>query len=360
MKILKRVILTAFLALSVMAPLWAQRVELLIDEGDKVKDPPATVNLEYTFKPGELRRYDVTVQGDGNVQLPGQKEKARILSQTTMTFVQHVKSYNPTEGIWKMEWDMIKGMLTIPEFGDTWLTVPPIDFEMDKYGAIRNIKGMDELTMSPGLPQSKVFGDILNQLRAVGFPHKPLHVGDKWEDKYVISIPDQDTITVTAVSELIGFERVSKTDCAKIHTTYETPFTLKVPPAKKAEEPAKEGTPSGQDPPATAAADEKPIVLKGKEKVESWAHFAYDEGRLIQSFGSIELSADIQSGDKATVTQAKTEDKPAKPETTIKIDEKGPAPDLLVEKPKNDLYVKFQMISKYNPDIPESMEELGK
>jgi hypothetical protein len=350
----------ALLALTALSPLWAQRVELLIDEGDKVKDAPEKTYLEYRFLPGELRRYDVTVQGDGSVKLPGQKEKAKLLSYTTMTFMEHVKSFHPTEGNWRIEWDMLKGQMTIPEFGDMLLTVPPLDFDMDKYGAVQNIKGIEDLTVSPGLPQGKVFGDILKQLRAVGFPHKALVVGDKWEDKYTVKVPDQAPVTITCVSKLIGYERVLKTDCAKILTTYTTPFELKIPQEPAADSKS-EGTPGGQDAKPSDTEQKPPIILKGQEKAEFWTHFSYNDGKLMQSFGSIELSADIaKEGAAADPAKTASTAAPAKEEPKPVDLGKGPAPDLLIKQPEHDLYVKFQMISKHNPEIPKSMDEVDK
>ncbi len=355
MKLLKFAISVALLASAALSPLQAQRVELLIDEGDKVKDPPEKLILQYNFVPGELRRYDVTIQGDGSVQLPGQKEKAKVLSYTTMTFLQHVKSLDPTNQIWKVEWDMLKGQMTIPEFGDMLLTIPPIDYQMDKFGAIKQVKGMEDLTVTPGMTQGKVFGDILNQLKALGFPHKSLVVGDQWEDKYTVKIEGQDPVTITCTSKLVGYEKIRKSDCAKIHTTYKTPFVLKVPQAPATETSGKD-IPGGQDAKPADTVQKPPIQLKGEEKVEYWTYFSYGDGKLIQSFGTIELSADIVK-DGADPNKTKS---PEPPKETPKpaTPDKGTAPDTQIPQPNHDLYVKFQMIAKHNPEIPKSVEDI--
>jgi len=360
---MKHVISALCLLLVVLSPVTAQRVELLIDEGDKIKNPPEVVSLQYKFEPGELRRYDITVTGEGLVKLPGQTERAKLQSYTTMTFIQHAKSFSDADGTWKMEWDMISGTMDIPEFGMILLTVPPVDFEMDKYGAVRKIKGLDNLPVSPGLPQSKAVGDILAQLKFVGFPHKALRVDDEWNDKYTVKVPDQDAVTITSTSKVVGFEHIRTWDCVKIHTTYETPFTLKVPlepqPAASSEGKAVPG--GDEKSPSATAETTKPVTLKGTEKGEFWTYFAYAEGKLIQTFGSIELTADAE-GAPSTDTPAKPESKPPQPPAQTAMDVKAshapPAADVQVEQPKHDLYVKYQTISKFNAKLPESMEEV--
>lgn len=359
MKYFPRVISALCLLLAVLSPVTAQRVELLIDEGDKVKNPPEVVSLQYKFEPGELRRYDISVTGEGLVKLPGQTERAKLQSYTSMTFIQHAKSFSDADGTWKMEWDMIMGTMDIPEFGMILLTVPPVDFEMDKYGAVRKMKGLDNLPVSPGLPQSKVVGDILTQLKFVGFPHKALRVDDEWSDKYTVKVPDQEAVIITSTSKVVGFERIRTRDCVKIHTTYETPFTLKVSlePQPAASSDGK-AVPGGDDESPSKTPEAKPVTLKGTEKGEFWTYFAYAEGKLIQTFGSIELSADAE-GAPSTDTPAKTESKPAEPAAeTPKDDKAAAAADVQVEQPKHDLYVKYQTISKFNPKLPESMEEV--
>lgn len=361
MKLFLRLVFVVCLVAAILSPLAAQRVELLIDEGNKVKDPPEVVNLQYKFEPGELRRYDITVTGNGLVKLPGQDEQAKLLSYTTLTFIQHAKSFVESDGVWKMEWDMISGTMNLAEFGDIYLTIPPVDLEMDKYGAVRSIKGLEGFPVSPGLPQSKVMGDILGQMKSVGFPHKGLKLGDEWEDSYTVKMPDQEPVMVKTVSKLVEYEHIQKWDCAKIQTTYDIAFTLKVTlgqePVAASEKPA----PGGDDTASPAATEQKPITLKGQEKGELWTYFAYREGKLIQTYGSMELSADVEGTPPAVA--AKTETKQQEPQAATPKDDQSsgapPAPDLLIDKPKHDLYVKYEMVSKFNPDIPKSMQEVG-
>jgi len=362
MKIFLRLVCVLCLVAAVLSPVSAQRVELLIDEGNKVTNPPEVVNLQYKFELGELRRYDITVTGDGLVKLPGQDEQAKLLSYTTLTFIQHAKSFVESDGVWKMEWDMISGTMNLPEFGDICLTIPPVDLEMDKYGAVRSMKGLEDFPVSPGLPQSKVLGDILGQMKSLGFPHKGLRLGDQWEDKYTVKVPDQEPVNVKTVSKLVEFEHIQKWDCVKIQTTYETPFTLKVTLEPEPVAASEKPVPGGDDKSSPAATEQTPITLKGQEKGEFWTYFAYGEGKLIQTYGSMELSADIE-GAPSTDTAAKTETKPRETQAAPPKDDKNsgapPAPDLLTERPKHDLYVKYEMVSKFNPQIPESMEEVG-
>ena len=347
--------------LLIVLPALGQRVELLVDEGDKVKNPPEVVTLEYKFEMGELRRYDVTVTGEGLVKLPGQNETAKLQCYTSMTFVQHAKSQSEADGTWKMEWDMIKAVMNIPEFGDMCLTIPPVDYEMDKYGTVTKLKGLDNLPVSPGLPQNKIVGDVLGQIKFLGFPHKGLRVDDEWTDKYTVKVAGQDDISVATKSKIVGFEHIKNWDCVKILTTYETPFSLKISEQTDAVKTTDKAVPGGSEETASADAGAKPVTLKGTEKAQMWTYFAYAEGKLIQTVATTELMADIE-GLPAADTAPKAESKPVEKTAAEQAKEGAstspPAPDLQVELPKHDVYVKYQMISKFNPDLPKHMEEI--
>ncbi|HET6456756.1 MAG TPA: hypothetical protein VFI02_20330 [Armatimonadota bacterium] len=340
MKHLSRILLLVLILLLAL-PLWAQRVELLIDEGAAVRNPPESLELQYKFEDKEIRRYDVTITGSGVIKLPSQSDYAKVESRTTLTYVQHAKSQDLTTGVWKMEWDVINGQMIIPEFGSMEITVPPIDLEMDKYGHVSNIKGLDDLGVTPGLTQGKLLADITNQLKSTGFPSHPIKVGDKWEDKFTVELPDQKPIPVASTSDFMEFERVNNFDCAKIHTTYEIPFTLKMKP--ETEPKPAQGAGDLAKPTSASPVEDKPSVISGTEKGEFWTHFAYKEGKIIQSFGTIELVADITKGEPSKDVKPAAEKEPA-PDPAL--GEPPPKP------PSHDLEVKYQTVSKFNAQKP--------
>jgi hypothetical protein len=343
MRYLHHILLCVSLTLVVFLPVSADRVELPpVDDASKVENPPESLRLEYKFDVGEIRRYDITVTGQGFVKLPGQKEKAKFESNSDLTFTQHVTAHVPAEEVWRMDWDMIKGVMTIPEFGEMVLTIPSLELEMDKYGAIRKMKGLENLALTPGLPQQSTMGDVLGQLKFLGFPQKPVRVDDTWEQEYAIQIPDQDPLRIKVTSKLTGYERVDEKDCAKITATYEAPFKLQI---KKGDE----------NKPSAGGDDGKaePLFFVGKEKGERHTYFIYGEGRILQSYATIELIADVQSDKKPA--EAKPDEIKPPP-----ADESAAQKQEQEEMQKHDLALKYTLVSHYNPKLPETARERKK
>jgi len=325
-----RLILLVLGILGTASAVRTAEVETSTDSGG-VKNPPESLRLEYKFDVGEIRRYDITITGEGVVRLPGQKEQAKLETTSSLTYLQHVTAYIPEEEVWRIEWNMVRGVMTIPEFGDVSLTIPPLKLETDKYGAVRSIEGLEELDVAAGVPQQKALGDILAQLRFPGFPQKEVGVDDIWEHEYAIRLPNRPPMKIRTVSELVGFERVNGADCAKIHTTYEVPFSLEL--AESTSDDSAKGEPSS---------------LTGMEKGDIWTYFAYDEGKVIRTSATIELAADIGSAEEApdekTPQSGASESRPSE----------GEAP---AEKTKHDLSVKYRMLSQFNREKSEPGKE---
>ncbi len=301
-----------------------EKIEKLIDEGGKVENPPESLQLEYKFDVGETRKYDMTIFGGGTVKLPGQKEESKLDSRTELIYVQHVKAYVPDEGIWRMEWYMYKGVMTLEGFGDMVLTIPSLNLEMDRYGTVKKMKGIEELEVTSGLPRQKTMADILTQLKSVGFPKKALSLGDTWEEEYKLDLPDEEPVNIKVKSELVGFERIFKMNCAKIHTTYEAPFSLALKDEEDSAGAGDSGTPTGA----------KPAMLAGTEKGDFWTYFVYEEGKIYESYGVVELTGDVRT-EGAVASESSVE----------------PAEDT------HDLDLKFEMVSKLKRKPAATEEE---
>ena len=318
----------------------AQEIQDPPDSSGKVKNPPKELQLEYKFKVGEYRRYDMVIIGEGAVRLPGQSERSKFEARTEFTFAQHAKAFAPKDGIWRMEWDMIRGALTLPEFGEMTLTVPSLTFEMDKYGTISKVSGLEDLAITPGLPKEDSMGKALGQLTSFGFPKKALKIGDTWEQEFRVEIPGQDPVPIKTTSKLIDFEIMEGSNCAKIVTTYETPFKLT------------ENKPDSEPQISHGAGDdgaERPKSLSGIEKGEYCMHFAYDEGRIMRISGTLSVTADLD-GKKPVADTDIPLPKDINPETEAQIKAQA-------EMAKHDVSIKYTMTSVYNPKMPESAVE---
>lgn len=338
---MRRLIIPMLGILSLALAVCAEEVKIPIDEGGKVANPPESLQLEYKFKVGEYRRYDMIIIGEGSLQLPGQKEKSELETRSELTFVQHVKAYVPKEGIWRMEWDMIRGALNLPEFGEITLTIPSLQFEMDKYGKISKIKGFEDLAVTPGLPKQDSMAKTLGQLTSLGFPKKELKVGDTWEQEFKIEIKDQDPVAMKTTSKLLGYEVMDKADCAIIQTTYETPFKLADKP--EADDESNPGVAADTDKP-----EEKPAVLVGIEKGDFVMHFAYTEGRIVRTNGNVEITADLEGKKIPTVETPMPRDITPEAAAELKAEE---------EQSKHDISIKYTMTSVFNPKMSETAVE---
>jgi len=324
-------VVSAFLLLSSAA--LAVDAQTSADEGGAVASPPESLRLEYKFKPGEYQRYDMTIIGKGSFRLAGQTEKSKLETRSELTFLQHAKAESPEGGPWTMEWHMIRGALTLPDFGEITLTIPSLRFEMDKAGKVSKLSGLEELAVSADSQGQQEMSKTLTQLISTGFPDRELKAGDTWEHEYKIELPGQDPITAKATSRLEGFEVLDSADCAKITTSYETPFKLK--PGN---------SPEGE-PNAAAAAEVDARVLSGTERGEFYMHFAYEEGRIARVSGTVEITADL--GAKRIDASEAAAPADTHPEVAEQFKKEQ---ELLA----HDVGMRFTMTSVYNPKLPGS------
>ncbi len=323
---------------------FAQEAQVLAEEGGKVKNPPESLQLEYKFKVGEYRRYDMSIIGEGVARLPGQTEQTRLETRTDLVFAQHAESYDSKTELWHMEWDMINGVLTLPEFGDITLTIPSLTFEMDKAGNISKVKGLDDLAVTPVLAKQDSMVKALGQLTSFGFPKKPVKVGDIWKQEYRIEVTDQEPVLVKTVSEIAGYEVMEGADCAKIVTKYETPFKLKSKAA--AADPQKS---QGAD---DAAKEQKTASIAGVEKGEFCMHFDYEQGRVMRISGTVTVMADMD--DKEAVAESRSSSK-AEPTSEEEAERQAK-----IEMLKHDVGLKYTMTSVFNPKMPVTAVEKPK
>lgn len=341
MKCLRPVLILVCLLAACGACAWAAQIDWEIANLEKVAQPPQSVALEYKFPEGESRRYDVTVAGVGVLKLPGQTSETRLQTNSDLTFVEQVMPKPLQDGIWRISRKLVKGEMTLPDFGKLPVSAPALEIEMDKYGAVRTIKGLDQLSSTFGLPSDKAMADILTQTKSVGFPKKDLKVNDTWTDQYAVQLANQKSVAITATSVLAGFDRILKTDCATIVTKYEAPFSFALD--------ATDEKPAGDQKDASAP-DAKPKVFAGTEKGEFRTYFSYSDGKIMQSYGTIELTADLDTGTK-TETKA-ADDKPAAPAAPAAASDAKPAsaPATSTEIAKHDLSVTYYITSLYNPE----------
>ncbi len=327
----RRVLVLCILALSLLcAGFQSVGAEDASENGvkiEKIDNPPAGVTLEYKFKVGEMRRYNMTIDGMGVFALPKDSDETKLETHTNLCVIQHATAYLPKEQIWKLEVDVVKAAMKIPDFGETLLTFPPIDLEVDKYGQVRQIKGLEDFVATSAQTKDKKIGNIISQLKFLGFPQRELRVGDTWEQEYFIEALDQ-LLTVKATSKLVGFERVDGKDCAKIETKYNVPFKLEMKKNQEA---------SGEDDSAKGASKR---FLVGTEKAERITHFAYDEGKIMHSQATIALVADIQ-----------TENSTSDSDTSSASQKKDSASE------RHDLDVKYTIVSRFDPELPINLEE---
>lgn len=312
---LKRVLTIMCLLLISLCAAQAEQVDWEIANIERVTNPPESVALEYKFGDNEVRRYDVKLAGEGTMKLPGQAQEAKLQTNGDMVFTEQVLPQATASDTWRIRRTLAKGEITVPDFGTMTVAVPQLEVEVDKYGAVRTLKGLDGLSSTFGLPPDRSMADVLSQLKFVGFPRKAIKQGESWEDTYSIALAGQEAIPVKVTSTLSGFDRVQKTDCATVVSKYEAPFSFALDPI--ADKSAGDAKAAG-----------KGRTLTGTEKGEFRTYFSYADGKIMQSYGTIELTADL---DKAASTTA------------------AAAASATAEAAKHDLNVKYYVTSIYNP-----------
>ncbi len=240
-----------------------------IDEGGKVDNPPGQLRLKYKYLDGQNQRYQVQIMNRGSYRLLNSEHEQQLNTVTEMFFKQSVKAEE--DGLYKVLWSLQSGIVRIPEFGDSVITLPDVVYTTDDRGVIKKVAGLEKLALLPGKPQQKSLASIFGQMSFHGFPDKDVKVGDEWEQDYSVAINEKDKIEAKTRSRLVGYERYDGYDCALIETKYSYPLKYEI----------------------TDKINGK-LTLEGTESAVINARFAYTEGKLIRS------EADIKSDAKVT------------------------------------------------------------
>ncbi len=242
---------------------------VVIDEGGKVDNPPNQLRLKYKYQDGQNQRYQVQIMNRGSYRLLNSEHEQQLNTVTEMFFKQSVKAEE--DGLYKVLWSLQSGIVRIPEFGDSVITLPDVVYTTDDRGVIKKVAGLEKLALLPGKPQQKSLASIFGQMSFHGFPNKDVKVGDEWEQDYSVAINEKDKIEAKTRSRLVGYERYDGYDCALIETKYSYPLKYEV----------------------TDKINGK-LTLEGTESAIINSRFAYTEGKLIRS------EADIKSDAKVT------------------------------------------------------------
>lgn len=250
----------------------------VVDEGGKVENPPASVELAYNFEKGQISRYQVQTLNRGKFRLLNQKKDVPLDTVTEMYFRQTVK--DEQDGVYKVLWELQSGAVRIPGFGNSVVTLPDLTYSIDKRGTIQKVMGLEKLALLPGKQQQKSFALTIGQLRFQGFPKQALKVGDEWTRDSAIDLPNNEKVPVKVTCKLLGYERCDGYDCARVESKYEYPVKLTI-----------EDKTSGK------------LTLQGKESGLMVMRFAYKEGMMIRTEGDVTSEAKVLKAD-GTATDA--------------------------------------------------------
>lgn len=244
----------------------------VIDEGARVENPPETLELAYRFEKGQVNKYQVLIMNRGKFRLLNQKEESDLNTITEMFFRQSIK--DEQDKLFTVIWSLLSGVVRIPGFGQSVMTLPELTYSMDDHGTVHKVLGLDKLALLPGKPQQKSFALTLGQLRFQGFPKRALKVGDEWTRDCAIDLSDNEKIPIKVTSKLIGYEHYDKWDCAKIESSFSYPIKLTI-----------EDKVTGK------------LTLEGKESGRVVARFAYKEGKMIRTEGDVTSEAKVIKAD---------------------------------------------------------------
>jgi len=243
-----------------------------INEGGRVDNPPAELDLTYKFQDGQINRYQVQIMSGGSYLLLNQKQEQKFETVTEMYFVQSIKFAG--DGLYKVGCALLSGVVRIPGFGQSTITLPEMTYTMDERGSVKKVSGLEKLSLLPGKPEQKSLALTLGQLSFQGFPKKALKIGDEWTRDYNVAINEDAKFAVKTTSKLIGYEKCDSYDCAKIETSYEYPIAFEL-----------------------ADKVQGKLKLEGKESGAIITRFAFLEGKMIRSEGDIKTDAKVTKAD---------------------------------------------------------------
>lgn len=264
----------------------------------KVENPPEKLQIAYKLVDGQVNRYQVQVTSKGTYRLLNSKKEQTLDTVTDMQFRQSVKAAE--EGLYKVQWSLQSGAVTMPKFGVSDITLPDMVYTMDDSGVVTKVTGIEKLALLPGKPQQKSLATMFGQMSFQGFPKKALKVGDEWTKEYTVAIGENEKITAKTTSKLVGYEKCDGFDCAKIETKYDYPIKLDI--VDKA---------NGK------------LRLEGRESAVINTRFAYTQGKMIRTEAEIKTDAKVTKiDDKAAKADAKATEADAK---ATKTDASGDA-----------------------------------
>ena len=243
-----------------------------IDEGGKVPDAPEQIQLSYRFEKGQTNRYQVQILNRGSYRLLNSKKEQSLNTNTEMYFRQYVKSVQ--DGLYDVQWELLSGVVNIPDFGQSTITIPELTYTMDESGTVKKVSGLEHLALLPGKPEQKTLATIFGRLSFKGFPKEAVKVGDEWTMDYSVPVGDKDKISAKVTSKLVGYEKCDGYNCATIETKYDYPVSYEI----------------------TEKTDGK-LKLEGSESGEITTHFAYIEGKMIRSEAFVKTDAKVAKAD---------------------------------------------------------------
>lgn len=244
----------------------------VIDEGGKVDSPPEQLQISYKFIDGQANRYQVQIMNKGSYRLLNSKKEQKLSTVTEMFFRQTIKAAE--DGLYKITWALLSGVVRIPDFGESSITLPELVYTMDDRGAVKKVTGLEKLALLPGKPQQKSLATMFGQMSFQGFPKNAVKVGDEWERDYIITVGENGKITTKAKSKLVGYEKCDGYDCAKIETKYEYPVKYEIVDKVNGK-----------------------LKLDGSESGVINVRFAYGLGKMIRSEADIKTDAKMTKAD---------------------------------------------------------------
>lgn len=259
------------MAAEVKPPLPAQKAPIAIDEGGKVSNPPEELQISYKFEDGQTNRYQVRIVNRGAYRLLGSKKEQTLDTVTEMVFRQTIKAAE--DGLYKVEWALLSGVVKIPEFGESNITLPELVYTMDERGSVKKVTGLEKLALLPGKPQQKSLATIFGQMSFQGFPKNAVKVGDEWTRDYNAAV-GEDKLAAKVKSKLVGYEKCDGYDCAKIETKYDYPVKYEIVDKVNGK-----------------------LKLEGNESGVINTRFAYVQGKMIRSEADIKTDAKVTKAD---------------------------------------------------------------
>jgi hypothetical protein len=237
-----------------------------------------SVRLRYYYQPGEELRYEVKLNGNGTINAPilGRNDPMDMTGR--MIYSQKVQSVdaqgNATVQMTVQDWNVNAtwGLDVLP----VALNLPPLTMKVTPSGKVLSTEvgraapgtgadlsgwvGNEALGMDPTFDFAKFFGATRN----IGFPLTPVSVGESWEDRTTVALPDGGQLQIDSTSRLVAFKTFAEQPCAQIETTFKVPLNVAL---------SQLGI---------------PFKLEGTESGRLTNYFAYQQGRMLSTSGAVD------------------------------------------------------------------------